>query len=125
MCVVSYLHHHHVPPCERPMTYSTDYSYCSEAMIDPMTGLVIGPCEAVYYDPPQNFDFAYPCAAGGCLISPDCASGTCRLRDLRGRWLCCQCRRGGNVTRWCQHKKRGSPDTFCYHIVCYTCSGDP
>ncbi|KAK0383878.1 hypothetical protein NLU13_7970 [Sarocladium strictum] len=125
MCIVSYMHHHHVPPCQRPISYTTEYIYCSEAMLDPATAQILGPCVALCLDPQQRRSFGNACgAAGGCLVSPDCSSGACRLRDLSGRWKCCQCHRGGNITRWCQHKKRGSPDTFCYHVVCYTCTRD-
>ncbi|KAL2201909.1 hypothetical protein CC79DRAFT_188527 [Sarocladium strictum] len=125
MCVVSYLHHHHVSPCQRAISYSTEYTYCPSAILNPLTSQVLSPCAALYLDPQQSLGHRNSCGApGGCLVSPECSSGACRLRDLNGRWWCCQCRRGGNVTRWCQHKKRGSPDTFCYHVVCYNCTRD-
>ncbi|KAJ0165297.1 hypothetical protein CTA2_11702 [Colletotrichum tanaceti] len=82
------------------------------------------PCERVFYDPVQSIDVDNPCAAGGCLISPDCSSGNCRLQELNGQWICCQCNRGSNSLRWCRQKMKKSPDTFCYHRVCPNCTSD-
>ncbi|KAK7906386.1 hypothetical protein PG985_016392 [Apiospora marii] len=70
------------------------------------------------------FDYNDPCATGGCLYSPGCGSGQCRLEQLGGRWVCCRCRRGGNSFRWCAHPMRRVPDTLCYHTVCLGCWAD-
>lgn len=69
-------------------------------------------------------DYANPCATGGCLVSPGCTAGSCRLEDLGGRWICCQCFRGGNTFRWCAHPMKKVPDTMCYHVVCEHCCAD-
>lgn len=69
-------------------------------------------------------DYANPCATGGCLVSAGCSSGSCRLEDLGGRWVCCRCCRGGNTFRWCAHPMRKVPDTMCYHTVCGECWAD-
>jgi hypothetical protein len=42
-------------------------------------------------------------ATGGCLMSPDCESGACRLTLLGGRWMCCQCGGRGNGETWCEY----------------------
>src|SRR5689334_1074077 len=54
------------------------------------------PCSNLYFDPSQSVDYSDPCASGGCLASPDCSSGACRLEQLNGRWTCCRCGQGGN-----------------------------
>lgn len=82
------------------------------------------PCGNLYFDPSQSVDYNNPCATGGCLPSPDCASGTCRLLQLNGHWKCCRCQRGGNRYRWCRHRMRQVPDTFCYHVCCMDCMPD-
>ncbi|KAK1981258.1 hypothetical protein LZ30DRAFT_750180 [Colletotrichum cereale] len=123
MCTYSYLHHHHVQPCTRPIDYVVHYEFCSDAEKD-SNGKSQTPCERVFYDPVQSIDFDNPCATGGCLISPDCSSGSCRLQELNGKWTCCQCSRGSNSLRWCRHKMKKSPDTFCYHRVCQNCTSD-
>ncbi|KAF7538129.1 hypothetical protein G7054_g3136 [Neopestalotiopsis clavispora] len=88
------------------------------------------PCAALIYAPEYNMaegsmiDYANPCATGGCLVSPGCTSGSCRLEDLGGRWICCQCYRGGNTFRWCAHPMKKVPDTMCYHVVCENCCAD-
>jgi hypothetical protein len=48
-------------------------------------------------------------ATGGCLMSPDCESGACRLALLGGRWMCCQCGGRGNDETWCEYRL---PNTF-------------
>ncbi|TLS25205.1 hypothetical protein PpBr36_07911 [Pyricularia pennisetigena] len=84
------------------------------------------PCQALHHDPWASVDLADPCAAGGCFsVSPECGSGLCRLNDLGGCWACCSCGRGGNTYRWCRHMMKKSPDTFCYHTCCETCTADP
>lgn len=82
------------------------------------------PCSNLYFDPSQSVDYSDPCASGGCLASPNCSSGACRLEQLNGRWTCCLCGRGGNRYRWCRHRMRRSPDTFCYHVCCGDCTAD-
>ena len=52
------------------------------------------PCDSLSFDPSQSVDCTDPCATGGCLVSPDCTSGNCRLRDVGGRWTCCRCGEG-------------------------------
>ncbi|OIW29428.1 hypothetical protein CONLIGDRAFT_713962 [Coniochaeta ligniaria NRRL 30616] len=81
-------------------------------------------CSNVYFDPSQSVDYSDPCASGGCLTSPDCSSGACRLEQLNGCWTCCRCGQGGNRYRWCRHRMRRSPDTFCYHVCCGDCTAD-
>ncbi|KAK0636395.1 hypothetical protein B0T17DRAFT_80562 [Bombardia bombarda] len=120
MCTYYYLHHHHVSPCNRDIDMVVHYYFCTAALVDPSTGSK-HPCNNVQYDHTQNVDYTNPCATGGCLASPDCSSGGCRLEQLNGRWTCCKCRRGGNQYRWCHHRSRKSPDTFCYHVVCNDC----
>ncbi|KAM0818013.1 hypothetical protein AB5N19_03820 [Seiridium cardinale] len=105
-------------------------SMTSRAPQEPEIEYVQQPCAALTYAPEYNLadgsmvDYANPCAAGGCLISPGCTSGTCRLQDLGGRWVCCQCCRGGNTFRWCAHPMKKVPDTMCYHVVCENCWAD-
>jgi hypothetical protein len=82
------------------------------------------PCGDVDFDQALSVDYMDPCATGGCLASPECSSGGCRLEQLDGRWTCCQCGRGGNEYRWCRHRMRKSPDTFCYHVCCVDCRAD-
>ncbi|KAK2029574.1 hypothetical protein LX32DRAFT_718434 [Colletotrichum zoysiae] len=123
MCTYSYLHHHHVQPCARPIDYVVHYEFCLDAEKD-SDGTSQAPCDRVSYDPVQSIDFDNPCATGGCLISPDCSSGNCRLKELNGQWICCQCSRGSNSLRWCRHKMKKSPDTFCYHRVCQNCTSE-
>jgi hypothetical protein len=48
-------------------------------------------------------------ATGGCLMSPDCESGACRLALLGGRWMCCQCGGRGNGETWCEYCSTSSP----------------
>jgi hypothetical protein len=86
--------------------------------------LTLVPCGNLYFDPSQSVDYNNPCATGGCLPSPDCTSGACRLLQLNGHWKCCRCQRGGNRYRWCRHRMRQIPDTFCYHVCCMGCVPD-
>ncbi|KAL8377452.1 hypothetical protein RB595_008234 [Gaeumannomyces hyphopodioides] len=144
MCTYYYLHHHHLAPCARPVDIVVSYAYCQDATDvcypEHATAAAAGglsnsqqqqqqqqqPCQKLYFDPAQSvLDYSDPCASGGCLASPECASGACRLEDLGGRWMCCACRRRGNRFRWCRHPKRKSPDTFCYHTCCHNCTRDP
>jgi len=122
MCQYYYLHHHHMPPCMRDIDMVVHYVFCKYAMTDSAGNKM--PCGNLQYDDTQNIDYNDPCATGGCLSSPDCSSGGCRLVELGGRWICCSCRRGGNSGRWCRHRMRGSPDTFCYHVCCTECQPD-
>lgn len=64
------------------------------------------------------------CDMAGCLISPRCSAGSCRLEDLGGRWKCCRCERGANLFTTCVHPMKNIPDTLCYHIVCQECQPD-
>ncbi|KAK0720310.1 hypothetical protein B0H67DRAFT_599826 [Lasiosphaeris hirsuta] len=123
MCNYYYLHHHHMPPCNRDIDMVVHYVFCKRASTDASGSKQ--PCNKLQYDETQNIDYNDPCASGGCLASPDCSSGACRLAELDGRWRCCQCNRGGNEHRWCRHRMRGSPDTFCYHVCCAKCQADP
>ncbi|KAK3308302.1 uncharacterized protein B0T15DRAFT_508787 [Chaetomium strumarium] len=129
MCTWNYLHHHHLPSCPRPIDMVVHYEYCFKATADPTTGET-QPCNETYFADGgaalmNQVDYNDPCATGGCVISPDCSSGLCRLSQLGGRWVCCQCGGRGNEYRWCQHRMRTSPDTFCYHVCCDTCGPDP
>ncbi|GAB1314805.1 hypothetical protein MFIFM68171_05015 [Madurella fahalii] len=127
MCTYEYLHHHHLPPCPRPIDIVVHYTYCPNSTIDSLTGSP-QPCDAPQFDETaaqQHVDYNDPCATGGCLVSPDCSSGGCRLAQLGGRWRCCQCGGKGNEYRWCCHRQRTSPDTFCYHVCCAECRADP
>ncbi|KAK2069450.1 hypothetical protein P8C59_004032 [Phyllachora maydis] len=142
MCTWYYLHHHHLPPCPRPIDIVVHWVFCADApasasSLSPMS--VSGPrppacagpaprdpCANTRHDagaPPLNP--SSPCASGGCLVSPACTSGACRLAQLRGRWRCCACGRGGNEYRWCRHRMPKCPDTFCYHLCCGACVADP
>ncbi len=126
MCTYYYLHRHHTPPCRRPIDYVLHYGFCHMATRDGAAAGAGGllPCAALVFDPGQSVDCGNPCALGGCTPSPDCSSGACRLADLNGVWICCQCRRGGNLFRWCGHRMRSSPDTLCYHVCCQSCEPD-
>ncbi|ERT00609.1 uncharacterized protein SPSK_08099 [Sporothrix schenckii 1099-18] len=123
MCTYYYLHRHHTPPCDRIIDYVMQYGFCTHATMDPTTGLAL-PCENLCFDQEQSVDYNNPCAMGGCTESPDCSSGACRLAELNGIWVCCECNRGGNVYRWCGHRMRSSPDTLCYHVCCKNCQPD-
>ncbi|KAL2118073.1 hypothetical protein VTJ04DRAFT_7733 [Mycothermus thermophilus] len=128
MCTWSYAHHHHLPPCTRPIDLVVNYNYCEFATRDPNSDAII-PCAATFFADDaalmSQIDYNDPCATGGCLISPDCHSGTCRIAQLGGRWMCCQCGGRGNEYRQCMHRLRSSPDTFCYHEICEGCCADP
>ncbi|KAJ6441306.1 AP-2 complex subunit mu-1 [Purpureocillium lavendulum] len=151
MCQWSLLHHHHIPPCPRPLTSAGHYLYCPDAAVDPSTGEPIAPClNAVFTPATATADAtaaaaaaaattggwdeggvamagaAQPrsCPLGKCLVSTRCSTGACRVEDLGGRWACCACGRGGNAYTTCTNRKAGSPDTFCYHNVCATCTPD-
>ena len=123
MCICYMLHQHHLAECPRPLSYVLTYTYCPAAYINPATHEAMSPCPLVLFEPAISED-QDPCAIGGCLLSPDCASGACRLQDLNGQWVCCKCRRGGNMSKWCRHRRKGSPDTFCYHNICSDCKAD-
>ncbi|KAK3906367.1 hypothetical protein C8A05DRAFT_40791 [Staphylotrichum tortipilum] len=128
MCTWSYSHYHHAPSCSRPIDIVVIYRHCDCAWIDPATGEK-QPCNNTFFsdDAAQmnQLDANNPCASGGCLPSPDCSSGECRLMQLGHRWMCCQCGGRGNEYKWCQHSQRTSPDTFCYHVCCEACRADP
>ena len=123
MCTYLYLHHHHIDPCTRPIDFVVHYKYCSSATTDPSSGQ-LQPCQNLSYDPGQVIDYENPCASGGCLASPECSSGACRLEELNCLWICFRCNLGGNTYRYCCHPMRRSPDTFCYHVCCETCRPD-
>ncbi|KAK4249848.1 hypothetical protein C7999DRAFT_29717 [Corynascus novoguineensis] len=127
MCYWSYAHHHHLPPCTQPIEMVVNYNYCENAVVDPVTGEA-QPCKYTYFGDDaamiNQVDYDDPCATGGCLISPSCESGECRLAQLGGRWACCRCGGRANEYRWCQHRLRASPDTFCYHVCCEACTPD-
>lgn len=73
-------------------------------------------------------DTTFPSGCGpgspACLEALPCASGSCRLTDLGGRWRCCVCGRGGNKYIWCANRNKEARDTFCYHRICGTCHND-
>ncbi|CAK7229248.1 hypothetical protein SCUCBS95973_007155 [Sporothrix curviconia] len=123
MCTYYYLHRHHLPTCSRTIDYVMQYGFCEQATVDPSTGMAL-PCDNICFDHDQSVDYNDPCAMGGCTESPDCSSGACRLAELNGMWICCECHRGGNVYRWCDHRMRSSPDTLCYHVCCKNCQPD-
>ncbi|TLD19126.1 hypothetical protein PspLS_09875 [Pyricularia sp. CBS 133598] len=146
MCTSYYVHYHHLPTCYRPINISLEYTFCSAATeatrsstsSPQQQGAVAHdsqdrqqqqrrqPCEDLHHDPWASVDLADLCAAGGCFaVSQECGSGLCRLNDLGGRWACCSCGRGGNTYRWCRHRMKKSPDTFCYHTCCENCTADP
>jgi len=114
MCNFYYLHLHHLDTCTRRIEFVVNYDFCASAVVDPATSQQ-KPCQALFYDHGRSgvLDYDNPCASGGCLASPDCSSGACRLEQLNGRWLCCRCGRGGNTQNWCRHPLKRSPDTFC------------
>lgn len=69
------------------------YSYCPDAIATSDGGLL--PCNnpAQWDETTQAAmmvglagDYDDPCATGGCLVSPDCSSGGCRVGELGGRW---------------------------------------
>lgn len=134
MCTYYYLHHHHIPPCTRPYQYVVHYSFCQDATAITNTTMSTSgettatterfPCTNTHYDQSASIDHADPCASGGCLASPDCSSGACRVADLGGRWTCCDCGRSGNRYPQCYHPHRRSPDTLCYHRCCGRCWAD-
>ncbi|KAI2470799.1 hypothetical protein F4781DRAFT_158257 [Annulohypoxylon bovei var. microspora] len=141
MCTYYYLHYHHLAPCTREIEYALHYSFCpnSTAEISSSSPLSASnsahdeqwaqqPCEALTYAPEyssmEGLDYSNPCAAGDCLISQQCSSGGCRLEDLGGSWICCQCNRGGNTLRLCVRPLRKIPDALCYHVVCENCCAD-
>lgn len=147
MCQWSVLHHHHIPPCPRPLISVSHYLYCPDAALDPSTGEPTAPCSNVVFTPatsaettaaaasaaaggwtwhenPSAAGSPVYCSLGKCLVSAECSTGACRLEDLGGRWACCACGRGGNAYTTCTNLKVGSPDTFCYHNVCAACTAD-
>ncbi|KAH6850427.1 hypothetical protein B0I37DRAFT_352907 [Chaetomium sp. MPI-CAGE-AT-0009] len=125
MCFWSYSHHHHLPPCTRPIEIIINYEYCHCAVTDPITGET-QPCDRAFCgdnaSPMNQVDYNDPWRLPNL---PDCESGGCRLAQLGGRWACCQCGGRANEHRWCQHRLRTSPDTFCYHTCCEGCRADP
>jgi hypothetical protein len=82
-----------LPPCPRPIDMVVHYSYCPDAIATSDGGLL--PCNnpAQWDETTQAAmmvglagDYDDPCATGGCLVSPDCSSGGCRVGELGGRW---------------------------------------
>lgn len=112
-------------PSTSPTNLSSNTTIALQFSDNAPTGQEIQvPCDNIYFDPSQSVDYNDPCATGGCLASPDCTSGKCRLVQLNRHWKCCRCSRGGNRYRWCRHRMRRSPDTFCYHVCCSECTAD-
>jgi hypothetical protein len=71
------------------------------------------PCSRASFNIGLSADPSYPCMAGhSCVVLPACTNDKCRLEDLGGRWICCQCRRGENQSTWYAHVALRSPDTF-------------
>ena len=127
MCICHQTHHHHRAPCTRPPSYSCTYTYCSSATIIPSLSTssapILSPCSSIFFSPDFTI-LSNPCMAGCCLPSPECEDGTCRLQDLGGLWICCQCGGRGNRLLNCRHRPKGRPDTFCYHDICWSCKPD-
>lgn len=127
MCTYYYLHHHHMYPCNRDIEFFIHYVYCAAATFDESSRIQYA-CPNISDHAQQNgspgVDFNNPCASGGCLASPDCSLGRCRLQELNGLWKCCQCGLGGNRYPCCHHPMRKSPDTLCYHQCCQGCEAD-
>ena len=143
MCTYYYLHFHHVHPCIRPANYTVEYSFCSQATIlgnpngagqnNRQQQVEKQPCAALTYAADLSslpgmgtefVDHSDPCSIGGCFVNQYCSSGGCRLEEVGGVWVCCHCRRGGNMYRCCQHPMKKVPDTLCYHMVCERCWAD-
>ncbi|OTA98316.1 hypothetical protein M426DRAFT_70034 [Hypoxylon sp. CI-4A] len=140
MCTYYYLHYHHLAPCTREIEYVSYYSFCpnstweaSDQTTMSFSGVgnaessqqwIQQPCEALTFAPIEGLDYGNPCASSGCLISQQCSSGACRLEDLGGNWICCQCHRGGNTLRWCVQPMKKIPDALCYHAICQSCLPD-
>lgn len=132
MCTYSYFHHHHMYPCNRDIEYVIQYIYCPAATFDQSTQSQLACLNTSYHDHHHSndgthvpvLDLANPCANGGCLASPDCHLGKCRLADLNGLWVCCRCGLGGNRFTSCHHPMKKSPDALCYHRCCETCLPD-
>lgn len=127
MCTYYYLHHHHIYPCTRDIEFIIHYVYCAAATLDETSQNQLA-CPNIADHAQQNggpgVDFNNPCASGGCLASPDCSLGRCRLQELNGLWKCCRCGLGGNRYPCCHHPMRKSPDTLCYHQCCQDCEAD-
>lgn len=144
MCTYYYLHYHHLAPCTRDIEYAVHYSFCPNSApvtlsLSPPSSVgasnvengeqwIQQPCEALTYAPEYNsiegLDYNNPCVTGGCLISQQCSTGSCRLEDVGGCWICCQCNRGGNTLRWCIRPMKKIPDALCYHSICQNCRPD-
>lgn len=116
----------HIPPCTRDINWELHYVYCQSATWDATGKQVACPDTYEHDQQAQNscIDFSDPCASGGCLASPDCSLGVCRLEELNGQWICCRCGLGGNKYRFCRHPMKRSPDTLCYHVCCWECQPD-
>lgn len=127
MCTYYYLHHHHMPPCTRDIEFVIHYVYCSAATIDESSQTWHACANITYHDQQHGnpgIDFNNPCASGGCLASPACSLGRCRLEELNKLWICCQCGLGGNRYPCCHHPMKRSPDALCYHQCCQYCLPD-
>ncbi|KAI8957040.1 hypothetical protein F5Y11DRAFT_114524 [Daldinia sp. FL1419] len=144
MCTYYYLHYHHLAPCTRGIEYAMHYSFCpnstpgtsSSSYPSPINTQNVGngerwaqhPCEALSYAPELNSvggpGYNNSCCSGNCLISQRCSTGSCRLEDLGGCWICCRCSRGGNTLRWCIRPMKKIPDALCSHPICQNCRPD-
>ncbi|KAK3297176.1 uncharacterized protein B0H64DRAFT_440654 [Chaetomium fimeti] len=64
MCFWSYSHHHHLPPCTRPIEIIVNYEYCHCAVTDPMTGETQA-CDRAFCgdnaSPMNQVDYNDPC----------------------------------------------------------------
>ncbi|CEI65978.1 unnamed protein product [Fusarium venenatum] len=83
MCIANYIHYHHIPPCDRPITYSYHYTFCAAARYDPITSQPLDPCGSVSSSSPYG-DLNDPCSMSQCMVDRRCSSGECRLEDLNG-----------------------------------------
>lgn len=127
MCIYYYLHHHHSAPCTRDIEFVIHYVFCPAATLDATFQTWSACPDTSYFDEQSGslgIDFNNPCASGGCLASPKCSRGACRLEELNGLWVCCRCGLGGNTYPVCYHPMKKSPDSLCYHKCCLGCEPD-
>lgn len=127
MCIYYYLHHHHSAPCTRDIEFVIHYVFCPAATLDETFQTLSACADTSYFDEQSGslgIDFNNPCASGGCLASPKCSRGACRLEELNGLWVCCRCGLGGNTYPVCYHPMKKSPDSLCYHKCCLGCNPD-
>jgi hypothetical protein len=123
MCTYRYIHYHHTPLCHKPIDFSSHFEFCKRATKG-VEGCGRQPCAKIYQQQELKIDVNNPCGTSTCMKSLKCSSGSCRLQELNGLWRCCRCRLGMNTRLWCQNVMANCPDTFCYHVICFTCTSD-